>query len=39
MDTMGALRHQARRYEGGSVQILDMQTAHAGQVNSGWNSF
>ncbi|MCY1363254.1 hypothetical protein D9M68_383440 [compost metagenome] len=39
MDTLGALRHHARRYESGSVRILDMQTAHIGQVNSGWSSF
>ncbi|MCQ4325560.1 NAD/NADP transhydrogenase alpha subunit [Stutzerimonas stutzeri] len=39
MDTLGALRYHARRYEGGNVHILDMQTAHAGQVNSGWSSF
>ncbi|MGG2397806.1 MSMEG_0570 family nitrogen starvation response protein [Pseudomonas sp. SH1-B] len=39
MDTLSALRYHARRYDGGNVQILDMQTAHAGQVNSGWSSF
>lgn len=39
MDTLSALRYHARRFDGGQVQILDMQTAHAGQVNSGWSSF
>lgn len=39
MDTLNALRYHARRYEGGNVQILDIQTAHAGQVTSGWSSF
>ncbi|UUY08637.1 MSMEG_0570 family nitrogen starvation response protein [Pseudomonas sp. J452] len=39
MDTLSALHYHARRYDGGSVRILDMQTAHAGQVNSGWSSF
>ena len=30
---------RGRGFEGGQVQILDMHTAHAGQVNSGWSSF
>jgi len=40
MDTLASLKYQARRYsEGGQVQILDMQIAHAGQVTGGWSSF
>jgi uncharacterized repeat protein (TIGR04042 family) len=40
MDTLSSLKYHASRYEGGgAVQILDMQTAHAGQVVGGWSSF
>lgn len=39
MDTLAALRWQSRSFkDGGEVQILDMQTTHAGKVSGGWSS-
>ncbi|TBU78214.1 MSMEG_0570 family nitrogen starvation response protein [Phytopseudomonas daroniae] len=39
MDTLTSLKNHASRYEAGThVQILEMETAHAGRVTSDWSS-